>query len=808
MKRYICIHGHFYQPPRENPWLEEVELQDTAAPFHDWNQRITAECYGPNTCSRILDHGGRILDIVNNYARISFNFGPTLLSWLQRHQPEVYGAILEADRQSRERFSGHGSALAQVYNHMIMPLANERDKRTQLLWGLEDFRRRFDREAEGLWLPETAVDLETLDLAAELGILFTILAPRQAARIRRLDKNALWQDVSDSRVDPTTPYRCSLPSGRSIALFFYDGPISQDLAFGDMLQRGESFHNRLMAAFTDNGRPWPQLVHVATDGETYGHHHTHGEMALSWAIRLIEEDPEVELTNYGEYLELHPPRWEAEIFENSSWSCIHGVERWRADCGCNSGLRSGWNQAWRRPLREGVTRLGQRLDTIFGDQGARYFKDPWLARDHYAALLLDRSASAVSAYLERHARLALTPQESVQALKFLEMQRFGQLTQTSCAWFFDEITGIEAVQIMQYAVRAIQLAEELSGEYLEDEFLGFLDQAKSNLGGTGAEAYRKFAKPAKVDLLRVAAHYAITSLFEEYPHEYDFAQYSVVSDIYHRVQAGRSRLCTGKARMTSQVTREYSVFQFAVLHPGDHNLSCGVTFFRDLESYRGMERELATAFEHGNIAESIRLMNEHFGKNIFSVQHLFRDAQRRVVGEVLEPAFSLAEASYRQIYESNYTILNFLEHLRIPPPSHFLDAARHVVNTDLKRLFDHDEIDIQALDTLLGEARKWNLQLELETLGFKAAGWVNRRVQDLARLPEDLLLAESLQRVLEHLQPLPLGLHIWSAQNTFFRLWKELSPALQEQVAAGGSLARQRLDCLTALGELLRVRPS
>lgn len=808
MTKYICIHGHFYQPPRENPWLEEVELQDSAAPYHDWNERITAECYGPNTCSRILDDEQRIIDIINNYTRMSFNFGPTLLSWMERHQPEVYAAIIEADKLSRKYFEGHGSAIAQVYNHMIMPLANRRDKQTQAAWGIEDFHKRFGRDPEGIWLPETAVDTETLEVIAEMGIKYTILAPRQASRVRRIEKGNAgeWLDVSGSNVDPTTPYRCTLPSGRTITLFFYDGPISQDLAFGDMLQSGEAFKSRLMAAFTDDGRDWPQLVHLATDGETYGHHHSSGEMALSWAFSLVENDPEVELINYGLYLAKHPPKFEAEFFDNSSWSCIHGVERWKSDCGCNSGMRQGWTQAWRTPLREAVNWLGLKLANVFEEYAPSYFSDPWKAREDYINVMLDRSSEEVGRFMNRHATNQLTPQETILAIKLLEMQRFGQLIYTSCGWFFDEISGIETVQILQYAVRAIQLAEELSGNFLEEDFLTILEKAPSNVLPNGAEAYRRHAKPAKVDLLRVAAHYAITSLFQEHPEEYDFASYQMVSEINNKVTAGRSNLITGKARMTSLITREHSVVQFAVLHPGDHNVTCGVSFFVDLESYRSMEQDLRASFERGDITDSIRLMDEHFGRNTFSIWHLFRDEQRMVVDEVLEPAYSMAEASYRQIYESNYTILNFLDHLHIPPPSHFMDAARYVVNNDLKRLFDNTDIDLQVLDALIGEANKWHLVLDSQTLGFKAAGWINRSMEDIAGHPLNPERIEAIRQVLEHLRPLPLGMHHWKAQNIYFTMWKKHFVHMQQQAEKGSPEATALLESFSALGDLLNVR--
>jgi alpha-amylase/alpha-mannosidase (GH57 family) len=352
MERYLCIHGHFYQPPRENPWLEAVELQESAYPFHDWNERITDECYAANARSRILDERGRLDKILNTYEWISFNFGPTLLSWMQARRPDIYQMILEADRASRERFSGHGNALAQGYGHVILPLSNERDKRTQVLWGIRDFEHRFGRKPEGMWLPETAADTPTLEMLAEHGILFTILAPRQAAAFREIGAEA-WAELKDGGIDPTRAYLCRLPSGRQINLFFYDGPVSQAVAFEKLLESGEKFMGRLTSAY-DESRTWPQLVHIATDGETYGHHHRHGDMALSYAIHSINTNNVARLTNYGEYLHLHPPTHEVRIVESSSWSCIHGVERWRSNCGCNSGMNAGWNQDvmhWPRSTR-------------------------------------------------------------------------------------------------------------------------------------------------------------------------------------------------------------------------------------------------------------------------------------------------------------------------------------------------------------------------------------------------------------------------------------------------------------------------
>lgn len=500
--RFVCIHGHFYQPPRENPWLGVIERQESAAPFHDWNERITAECYAPNAAAPVLDHEGRVAKVVNNYARMSFNFGPTLLSWICGAAPRTYEAILEAERESRTRFSGHGSALAQVYNHMILPLANERDRETQVIWGIRDFEWRFARSPEGMWLPETAVDVGTLEVLARHGIRFTILAPHQARRIRPLDGGE-WEDVSGGRIDPTRPYLAVLPEGRRIALFFYDGLVSRGIAFEGLAADGERLVERLVAAFSE-ARPWPQLVHVATDGETYGHHQRGGEIALATALEAIEARGLARLTNYGEFLDLCPPTHEVEIIPNTSWSCAHGVERWRSDCGCRTGAHPGWTQAWRGPLREALDWLRDEVAPRYEARAGELLRDPWAARNAYIDVLLDRSPDNVARYFREHARRRLTDAEERAALNLLELQRHAMLMYTSCGWFFDELSGIEAVQDLQYAGRVIQLARELFGDdSIETVFLERLARARSNIPELedGRQVYGRYVAPACGDRL-------------------------------------------------------------------------------------------------------------------------------------------------------------------------------------------------------------------------------------------------------------------------------------------------------------------
>ncbi len=501
MERYICIHGHFYQPPRENAWLGRVEWQDSAYPYHDWNEKVTAECYLPNASSRILDGEGYISRIVNNYAGISFDFGPGLLAWLEQNEPDVYRAIIEADRQSGESYSGHGSALAGVYNHMIMPLANRRDRYSQVSWGIRDFEYRFGRRPEGMWLPETAVDLGTLDIMAELGIKFTVLAPHQAKRVHRIDSSG-WKDVGGGgSIDTTQAYLVNLPSGRRFNIFFYDMQISGAVSFEDLLKNGDVFVKRLTGAFSDK-RHHPQLVHIATDGENYGHHHRYGDMALAYALHHIEANNVAKLTNYGQFLEKYPPTHEVEIVEKTSWSCVHGVDRWWSDCGCTTGAGSHpeWNQKWRTPLRNAFDWLRDSLARQYEEKARQLLKDPWAARDGYIDIILGRSPESVNRFFNRYAGRELDQDEKTTALKLLELQRYAMLMYTSDGWYFDELSRPEPVQFMQYAGRVVQLAQEIFGDNAEEEFLNILEQAKSNIPaqGDGKRIYEQLVRPAMI----------------------------------------------------------------------------------------------------------------------------------------------------------------------------------------------------------------------------------------------------------------------------------------------------------------------
>jgi alpha-amylase/alpha-mannosidase (GH57 family) len=477
LRKYICVHGHFYQPPREDPWTGEVALEPTAQPFHDWNERLTSECYAPNAASPILDEQTRFKELFNNYSSMSFNFGPTLLNWLELHAAQTYEALLQADRLSMENFEGHGSAISQVYNHMIMPLANARDKRTQIEWGRDDFKKRFGRNPEGMWLPETAADLDTLEALAEAGIKYSILAPHQASSVRKLGKDS-WSDVSGGRIDTKKAYLFNLPSGKKLSLFFYDASISRDIAFGPLLESGEEFAKRFIGAFGPTNEP--QLVNVATDGETYGHHHRHGEMALANALARIRRTKDVRLANYGLFLSLFNPAYEVRIIEQTSWSCPHGVERWRSNCGCGSEIRSGWNQEWRTPLRGAMSWLRDRLDEVYQREGSKVFKDPWRTRDQSITAVSRGSKVDSRRFVSERSRKRHSTKQIDDGFKLLEMERCSMLMFASCAWYWEDISRIETIQVMKYAAKAIEISKEQTQQDLRSEFERQLEKALSN----------------------------------------------------------------------------------------------------------------------------------------------------------------------------------------------------------------------------------------------------------------------------------------------------------------------------------------
>lgn len=771
MERYLCIHGHFYQPPRENPWIEAVETQDSAYPYHDWNERITAECYATNAASRLLDEKGRIRDIVNNYAKISFDIGPTLLSWLEDNAPDVYGSILEADAQSAEWRSGHGSAIAQGYNHMILPLANRRDKATQIEWGIRDFQRRFKRDPEGMWLPETAVDMETLGILAANGIKYTLLAQHQAARVIE-PSTGMSHDVSGASIDPAKAYSCRLPSKKNLAIFFYDGPVSRAVAFEGLLKSGEIFANRLMEGFSAQ-RNFPQIMHIATDGESYGHHHRFGEMALSYALEHIERNGLARITNYGEFLELHPPKDEVEIMERTAWSCAHGLGRWSSDCGCSSGAHPKWSQGWRAPLRQSLDWLRDKSAKAFDKVGPKYFRDPWAARNDYIEVINDRSDKAMRSFISKHAHADISESDRTIALVCMELQRNTMLMYTSCGWFFDDLTGIETLQILNYAARAIQMHKRAFGENLEDEFLSLLEHAKSNIKNMGGrEIFNKYVKPNMVTLQKVAAHFAISSMFDQYGQQTSIYCYDIEVKDYSKTQASGTLLVTGLCTVKSRITYSARQLCFALLHIGGHDFTCGVIACEDGDEYGDMSEGLVSTFEGGAFADVIRQMDKTFGSdNLYSLRDLFHDEQRTILQTITEETMKGIEETYEQMYTNNSILMSFLGEMMIPIPKAFRTATEYTLNRNLRRLLKV-EADAEAVHRLIEEFEKWDAKMDALELEFTFRRTLEREMKSFLDKPDDLERLVNLTRLVGISLSLPFEFNLRYLQDIYFRLSK------------------------------------
>ena len=781
-KRFICIHGHFYQPPRENPWLETVETQDSAAPYHDWNERICAECYAPNGAARVVNVKNQITRIVNNYARISFNFGPTLLSWLKENAQRTYRMILDGEGRSRQRNRGHSSAMAQGYNHMILPLANARDRATQIRWGIADYENSFGSPPEGMWLPETAADTATLEALATNGIRFTLLAPHQCKRIRPLKGDGDWTDMPDATVDTTRPYLVRFASGASISVFFYNGPVSRAIAFEGLLDSSENLVARLKGGFKDSAQP--QLVHVATDGETYGHHHKYGEMGLAYALRLLEQDKTVKLTNYAAFLEQFPPEFECEIVEDTSWSCVHGVERWRSNCGCNGG-HPGWNQEWRAPLRKALDELRDALIPLSEQHGSSLFRDVWAARDAYIQVVLDRSAESVDRFFAAQQSHQLNDDERVRALELMEMQRHAQLMFTSCGWFFDDIAGIETVQVIAYAARVLQLASQVFGEQaapLAPAFLARLAEAHSNdpKAGDGASIYKKCVETQELHLEQVAAHYAISSVFSSFADETELFCYRVRRISYEIHTSGRGRLALGRVHVASTITGHAQSFSFAVLHFGDQNITAAVKAYSetDAAAFEAFSAGASGHVQRADFPEVIRLLDRFYGHADYSLTSLFTDEQRRIVQLILNSTLWDIENSLTTIYQDHASLLHYLSQASLPKPPALTLAAGFAINAGLRRVLEVDPIDVARLRSYLSLAKADLVPLEIATLSYIADLRMKRAMVELQMSSGSLEMLDRALALARILTELPFDLNLWQAQNIWYEILRTSGYAL------------------------------
>ncbi|MBO8430620.1 DUF3536 domain-containing protein, partial [Spirochaetes bacterium] len=810
---FLAIHGHFYQPPRENPWLEAIELQDSALPFHDWNERINKECYNPNSVSKIVDSRNRILDMVNNYEHISFNFGPTLLSWMEKFAPLTYERIIKADIESISEHNGHGNAIAQVYNHMIMPLANEHDKDTQIKWGIKDFEYRFGRKPEGMWLAETAVDDDTLRLLEANGIKFTILSPYQALKIRKEGAKE-WQDVSWGNVDPARSYRYNIKSapGKYIDLFFYDGAISRSVAFDELLKDGNKFIKRLKEGISDL-RDYPQLVNIATDGESYGHHTKFGDMALAYVLQIKAKDAGFSITNYAEYLDKYRSDYEADIKQASSWSCFHGVGRWKEDCGCSTGGHPGWNQKWRKPLREALDYLRDEMVKIFEQEGPKYFnKDIWEVRNNYISVILDRSSRIISKFQQENFKADLSDIQKVRAMELLEIQRQAMLMYTSCGWFFSEISGIETVQIMKYAARAMQLAANFTKADFEKKFLEILSEAKSNIAeyGTGKDIFERFVKPSIITMKQIASLWAISSLYQDFDDEEYVYCYKVIRHDYQKVEKGNSRFVTGCIEVQSRITQQKSNLIFALIQYTDGDFHCAIKEYSEDIEFNTIKNNLTKTFLLDPITEIIRALDEYFGKEYFTLKDIFIEERRKILQILLKDKLDKFARTYEEMYDEGKSSIYHMQNLGLTIPDEFKISAGYALSRKFNDLIIHSggfvdpAITQQAMD-INYEAKRMGIKLDKAASNKIFAKKIN---QNLNRLTYGLEIqqAEVVLELFDYIEKLELEVDIAEAQNIYFvKIYSHISEIIEMSQQSKRKNDKKLIEMLLDIGEKLNI---
>ena len=777
-KKYLTIHGHFYQPPRENPWLEEIEIQDSARPFHDWNERVSSECYEPNSVSRIVDDKNRILDIVNNYQNMSFNIGPTLLSWMEKYAPCSYRRIINADKNSIELYGGHGCAIAQVYNHIIMPLANTNDKYTQAIWGIRDFQKRFGRMPEGIWLAETAVDAQTLEVLIDLGIRYTILSPFQAQCVRKMDSENPndWHDVSWGSIDPSQPYRYYVEGSdkkKFIDLFFYDGAISKSVAFDFLLTDGEKFARRLLDGYSES-RQRTQLVNIATDGESYGHHTKFGDMALSYVLGVKAKDLGFEITNYGQYLEMYPPEYEVDIKPVSSWSCSHGVERWKDDCGCNTGAQTGWNQKWRKPLRDALDYLRDELIKLCSAEGAKYYKDFWDARNKYIDVILDRSEESVNKFLKENCISGFKAKDRTKALKLMEIQRFCMLMYTSCGWFFAEISGIETVQIMKYAARAIQLAGAFSNANFEEKFLNILSKAKSNIEeyGNGKNIYERFVKPSVVCIEQIVCHWAISSLYSDLADLDEIYCYKIKKVNYKVVKNGHAELALGRIEVTSKITLEKWDMGFALLKTPDSEFYCAAKECKPDEDLSEGRKLIINTFMSNVMLETLKAFEEQYSAKFYRLKDVLIDKRKTILDNVLKSRLTRVANTYEELFEELKVPVAHLANLGMDIPDAFRVSAKFCLIKNLQEILTHihdfrNEEFLAQVKKIKEGADKFFVNLNKSNSGVILAKKLQSLIDELSQTM-DLKVADEIFAIFDVIDILQLNVEIKVAQNIYF----------------------------------------
>ncbi|MDR2577962.1 MAG: DUF3536 domain-containing protein [Chitinispirillales bacterium] len=673
--KYLVVHGHFYQPPRENPWLDIIEQQESAAPYHDWNERIYDECYRPNAYSRLLDSRGMITGIHNNYLHMSYNFGPTLFTWLERYHPVTARKMIAADKESAARLGGHGSAVAQVFNHVIMPLASRRDKLTQIRWAKHFFKKRYGREPGGMWLGETAINMETVVCLIEENIRYVILSPSQAESFRRIGDHD-WTHTSHHQIDTRRPYRI-FPSDNSgnrldgfLDVFFFDEGLSKEVSFNDILQDSRTLGNRINQCY-DPHNGGNQLVTIATDGETFGHHKAYGDMCLAYFFTNIAPELGITPVNFGYYLSINPPEYEVTLGdahgEGRAWSCAHGVGRWSRDCGCHTGGEEGWHQAWRGPFRHALQRLQSQIDFHFEARLSTLFSDPWALRDKYINVMWEPSLSKTAEFLQAQSgKFNFNGELTAEVRRLLEAQKFMQFAFTSCAWFFNDISGIETVQNLAYACRALQLGlPEDSKLPVLETFLDDLSKAPSNLKDTnGRTLFERHILPYyhhERILAFTAAAQQILAVKRQSSYEKTVYNLELKSVLSYRID--RVHYDSVAVRMESGITGESSSWSVLISYSPETKLRGWVVPAKSLPASNGKPDAWIT----------------HPDAKMFSLADLFYSSRHDLSEYFLDRMAKDTDSRFHGWMEYNEQTLNILTRLNYPLPAYCSSPAGYVL---------------------------------------------------------------------------------------------------------------------------------
>ncbi len=788
----VIVHGHFYQPPRENPWTGTVDREPSAAPFHDWNARVFRDAYRANAHARILDDQGYVLQVVNNYEMMSFNFGPTLLSWIEAHHPITYGRIIEADRKS-VRARGFGNALAQAFNHTILPLDDPRDRRSQIRWGLDDFEARFGRPAEGMWLPETAANDLVLSELARAGVRFTVLAPHQAARIRPLGTTQWSSAGQDLELD--RPYRWLDPdgSGRHLDVFFFDAGRSKAVAFHRALDTSQGF-----AELFSPGR----LRVLATDGESYGHHSVYGDRTLAHFFRAEGPRRGLSFTNFATVRHHRPATHEVQLApgpdgEGTAWSCSHGVGRWTRDCGCSTGGGPHAHQRWRAPLRAALENLRGQLHDAFGEMGGELFLDPWAARDDYQPVV-GKGPLAFEAWAEGRTRRKLSPEDAVRARRLLEMQRNALLMFTSCGWFFHDVSGIETAQILMYAGRAIDHAVDLGLASPEPAFVEALAEAPSYIPeqGTGADVYRRNMGRARVTPARAAAHLAIDGLVEEPPGAGEFAGFAFRVVPFEKRRSGIYAAAAAWMELVCEHTDARHQLGVAALHLGGIDVYGTVASNMSRDGFARASSAVFEDIEESSLPTLIRRMQDHFGTEEFQLSDLLPDHAEGLAQQAFGELLQRFGDAYAQLYQDHGRTLDMLQASGFELPKELRAAAEFTLQRRFQREIEaqaqsRDPRAYQRAIEIAREADAMGYTLDRRTSADVFEGLLNRAVQEAMRQRDESSVS-AVQDLVELVAQLALNVSFDQAQEMALGLYGETTDAKTR----------------SALMEPLRLRPS